>query len=461
MSKAIEIKEKLLSDLEAMRLQNESAAASLTKKAQITDYEQYAYTDGNGIKVWSDAIQKAIEENEILIFPASDEPYYIERSIIVPSNRYIKVEGNTTIRQKEGVTLLMLRNANTLDGTHAPIDKSNPDRNITVEGGIWEECRSERAGYGKSGKYDEERSFYGVTTCMFFDNIEGLTLKNLTFRHCGGFAIQVGDTKDAVIESIEFKECFADGVHLTGNNENILVQSIYGYVGDDLVALNAYDWKDSSVNFGPSKNIFVRNIELSPDSPLKCMRLLPGIYTFDNGDKIDCSLSNVVVSGTKGIQTFKLYLQTAAYNIDEEHEPGEVSSCEAFFFENMEIPLRYPIDFFNAYYRESHPVKGAFGAFEIGTNIGLLSIENVSLTVDKEKYPMAFLCSVGPKTARQEGAIREVFNPDISCVVEEVRLKNITINGQKRDNIDDYLYEVDFTSFGGGTGTIKKITYDN
>ena len=457
MSKATEKKELLIAALEEMKAANESAAASLTKQASVNDYVQYTYLDEQGIRIWTNAIQKAIDENEIVVIPEASEPYYINASITIPSNRYIKASSNAVIRQREGVRVLMIRNVNTLDGSHAPIDKSNPDRNITISGGIWEEWCAKRYGYGVTGKYDEERSFYGVTTCMFFDNIEGLTLKNMLFRHTAGFSVQSGDAKNVVIENIEFQKCYADGIHLTGNCENVYVRNVHGYVGDDLVALNAYDWKNSSVNFGPSKNIYVKDIDLSDDSPVRCVRLQPGTYTFDNGDKIDCSLSNVVFSGSKGIQTYKFYLQTAPYNVNEGHEPGEVSFCEDVFFENMDIHLNYPIDYANIAYRECHPIIGSFGSFEICANMSLVSFENINFTVDKEKYPLAFLCTVGPKTWRTGD--REIFNPDVSCTIDEIYLRNITINGKVYDNIDEYLHEVDFTSIGGGKGTIKSIDY--
>ncbi len=70
-----------------------------------------------------------------------------------------------------------MRNETTKDGTHMPIKDENKNFNISINGGTWEESYRERIGYGNSGMYDKNRSFYGVSTFMFFNNMKNLTLK--------------------------------------------------------------------------------------------------------------------------------------------------------------------------------------------------------------------------------------------------------------------------------------------
>ena len=311
-------KEQIYAALEQMKRENRAAQERLTKEASLEDYRSLARTDMQDdvpITVWSDAFQKALDENEILRIPASDEVYYIDRPIRIPSDRRITADDGAVIRLRKGVPTLMFRNVHTADGTHTPIVSDCRDRNIAIIGGRWEESLEGRRGYGRSGMYDENRSYYGVSTCMFFNNMDGLTLRNMTFAHCGGFVVQTGDITGMDIDNITFVECYADGLHLNGNTENVSVTNIRGQVGDDLVALNMYDWQNSSVDFGPTKTVLCENLELSADSGYKALRIEPGVYYYDDGSSVDCGLYDTIIKNVRGINTFKLYYQTPAYRI--------------------------------------------------------------------------------------------------------------------------------------------------
>ena len=457
-------KQDIFNSLSEMRENNLSLIQKLSKKCVVTDYLSLVRTEKHSekeVKIWTGAFQKAIDENEIIIIPSSEEPYYIDSSLILCSDRYIEAENGAVIRLLEDVDVLLLRNENTCDGTHKPLSCDNKDTNISINGGIWEESRTGRAGYGKSGKYDNERSFFGVSTCMLFNNIENLTLTNMTFVHTAGFSVQTGDLKNAVFENIQFTECFADGLHINGNCENLFIRNISGQVGDDLVALNMYDWQDSSVNFGPNNNIWCENLTLSEDSKYKAFRIQPGTYFYDDGTAVDCSLSDTVIKNVKGIKTFKMYFQTPSYNYENEQpEKGDSGSADNIYFEDISINLDSPIDSFPEYL-DSDSVKGSFAGFEIGSRIGNLFFENIDITLDKAKYPYSYFLCIGPKSVRKNG--REFFNPDINSFIDKLEMKNIFINGEKINNIkNNFIREIVFDDIyndgkSSGKGTIKKI----
>ena len=142
---------------------------------------------------------------------------------------------------------------------------------------------------------------------MFFNQVENLTLTNMTFVHTAGFSVQVGNACNVVFENILFEQCFADGLHVNGNITNLLIRNIAGQVGDDLVALNMYDWQNSSVDFGPISNVLCENLYLSPESRYKAFRISPGIYHYRDGSTVDCSLNKAIIRNVKGIHTFKMY----------------------------------------------------------------------------------------------------------------------------------------------------------
>ena len=425
----------------------------------VTDYSSFVRTDDDGLCIWSEAFQAALNENEHIVIPASDEPYYIDKTITVPSNRCIEALDGAVIRLKKGTKTLLLRNEHNENGTHIRETFRNPDTNISIIGGLWEEECDARAGYGKSGMYDDQRSYYGVSTYMFFNNVKNLILKNLVFSHMGAFAVQMGNAKNIVIENIKFEKCFADGLHINGNTENIYINNVKGFVGDDLVALNMYDWQNSSVDFGPIKTVWCEELELDAESRYKAFRIEPGTYCYDDGSVVDCSLNDAVFKDVKGINTFKLYFQTPRYNVDEEREPGDAGTGDNIYFENITIDLTGPIDKLKDYI-ESDPVTGSIAGFEVGANIGNLFFENIKVTLHRDKYPMSFFLCVGPKSVR-EGKI-EIFDPEINSTVENVYLKNVSVDLGDTENAKEYIRRIRFDDIYGdgktmGRGIIKNI----
>ena len=443
-----------------MRAQNYALASGLTDRVELTDYSELVRTE-NGLEVWSDALQRALDLHETVKIPAREKPYYIDRQIVIGSNRRIEAEGATII-QTPGCELLMLRNSTAANGTHAPIGKAERNCNISIIGGRFEESRRSRAGYGTSGKFDPERSFYGVSTLFFFNNMDNLTLEGVTFAHTGGFAVQIGDISCAVFENIRFRECYADGIHVNGNTTKLLCRDIRGQVGDDLVALNAYDWQNSSVDFGPISTVLCDDLELSPDSLYKAIRIEPGRYYYDDGSEVDCSITDAIIRNVRGIKTFKLYYQTPRYKLGSAPERGEVGSADNLFFENIAIDLCSPIDEFDDYLN-SDPIRGSFAAFELGANIGFLSLENIELTLYKDKYPFSYLLCCGPKSIVRDR--NEIFDPYLSSRIERLSLASISVNGKRVDSIDGLLREIEFDDVDGdghstAAGRIGEVCLD-
>ena len=434
--------------------ENERLYSSLTDSVSLDAYEPKG-------EIWTNALQSALNEHQIVYIPKRENPYIIDNSIVVPSNRRIVADNEARIKLLDGVSVLMLRNQDTADGTHMPIIAKRSE-NISIEGGIWEDWCPHRMGYGKSGKYDTCRSFFGVSTYMLLENINHLTLKNMTFKGCGGFAIQIGEAKDVVIENITFDTCYADGVHVNGNVENIYISNVKGYVGDDLVAFNMFDWQDSSINFGPCKNVICQDLDLYPNSHYKALRIEPGVYTFKDGKRVDCSLENAIFRRIFGIKTYKLYCQTPPYKIGQSPEPVSVGSGNNIFFEDIKIDLDAPIDLLKEYI-ESDPIKGSIAGFELGLNVKNIYFKNIDITLHRDKYPYSYLLCIGPKSSRFDDGT-EVFDPYFSSVAQNVYLENITVNGKCPKDIYPYIREIVFDNLyddisSTGCGKIENIIY--
>ncbi len=434
----------------------------LSGACKLTDYAEEVYfaeIDGEKRAVWTMAFQRAVDENEIVEIPASDVPYDLDGSVLIDGNCKIVAYG-ATVRLLPSVNVLMLRNRNVKNGMYEQtVMGEGANENIAILGGTWEESRQRRLGYGKSGMFDESRSMYGVSTCMLFSNVKTLLLKDMTFRHTAGFSAQIGNARDISVQNIHFDDCFADGIHVNGNTENISVRNLSGHVGDDLIALNMYDWQDSSINFGPLKNAFVEGLDIAHDSRFKDIRILPGIYRFRDGSAVDCSLENVLIRKVRGVQCFKLYYQTPKYVIGEEPEWGAPGSGDHIYFEDIDVVSRH--DNMKSY-RENDPVTGRFGAWEIGSDIGHLHLENIRISIDKERFPLGKPVSVGPKSV--VSGEYEIFDPYVSCALGTLTMKNVTVNGEPVRTPDDAAHQIVFDRIydaprTSGSGTIERFEF--
>ena len=435
-----------------------AAQAKLKDRVKLTDYCPETV---NGTNTWGAALQRALDEHEIVVIPAGAR-YWIEKSVVMPSNRRIEAKG-AEVALLPGVCTLLLRNAHAEDGTLSPIPRKVRGANVAVVGGRWIDWVPGRRGYGRTGRFNEgERrlgNFYGVSTLFYFGNVDGVTVRDATFVHTGGFAVQAGDATDLVFENIVFERCYADGLHLNGNLEGVLARNVRGSVGDDLVALNAYDWLNSSVNFGPQRFVLCEDLELAGESGYPAIRILPAVFRYRDGSEVDCAISDVIFRRVKGITTFKMYLQTPPYRIGEAPEWGKVGSGGNLFFEDSAIDLKGPIDALPEYVK-GDPVRGHFGVFEFGANLTSVYLRNLEVTFHADRYPTSHLMTVGPKSSvpgkKRE---REVFDPYLSCRVGRVVLDGVRVRGAAPAEL---VHATSFKDVNGdgrstGAGTIGEI----
>ena len=61
----------------------------------------------------------------------------------------------------------------------------------------------------------------------------------------------------------------------------------------------------------------------------------------------------------------------------------------------------------------------------------------------RHKFPMSYLMCIGPKSVRLENG-DEVFDPYFSSEAKNVHLNNITVNGERPQDISPYVKEIVF-----------------
>ena len=444
----------LVSDVEIAEAQ-----ARLTNRCSLAEFAGHARKTAAGT-VWTEALQLALQRHEIVTIPASERAYLIDAPIILDSNRRIEAHG-AILRLAPGVKTVMLRTASAADGTLAPLPEEGRVDNIAIIGGRWEDNCTSREGYGRSGMYNlnprRVGNFFGVSTLFYLGRANHVLISDATFAQCGGFAIQAGDGCAHRYANIMFDDCYADGLHLNGNLEKVHAINLRGKVGDDLVALNAYDWLNSSVNFGPQRNIVCEglNLVLKDGKGYPAIRIQPAKYRYADGSIVDCSVSNVVFRRVRGIRTFKMYLQTPGYQIGTDPEWSSIGNGGNILFEDVEVDLTAPIDLIGGY-QTSDPLRGHYGVFEFGANLSTVDIRNVTVRFHLDKYPLGHLAVVGPKSALMPSANSqppyEVFDPYVSSHVGRLTVEGLRILGPEPEQLVHSVVFSDINHDGRSTG---------
>ena len=396
-------------------------------------------------EIWTAAIQTALKNNKTVTIPYRQEPYYIDGPLILRSGNHLLVDPGAEIRLKPSTNTCMLRNEKIVNGQYGHVNLgTKPDTNIVIEGGIWTTLAVSKSQSNGNirGRANSLDSFFGAHGVILLHNVKQVQVKNLVIKQCRPFGIQMGNCSEFLIENIFFDNTWRDGVHIEGPAEHGIIRNIDGVTGDDIVALNAWDWKHSSITFGPIENILVQNIVGRAENLWAEMRLLAGTKKFVSGNKIDCNITNCVIKDIHNIPTFKIYDQPngeLGRDIDFADPIGQLYNI---CFEGIHV--NEPV---KKWYHPSDAV------FQIAANIHGMTMKNIILNFDLDSaIASGFkLVRIGPMSwtykpkENDPNTWVELYSPDKDCRVKNLNISGVQtcVNGNKRPFADiDKLVDV-------------------
>jgi hypothetical protein len=374
-------------------------------------------------EIWSDAIERCLKENGSACVPRMAAPIYIDRPIVLASGNRLIVHPETEIRLKLGAAgTCLVRNASIVFAQARPVTMGEgADTGILIEGGIWSDQRNENR--CKGGAFDQSDSMPGSHGIFLLHNVAGLAVRNVRFRDCSSYAIQVGNAIDFIVENITFDET-ADGIHIEGPSTRGIIRHIAGKTNDDAVALNAWDWDDSSLTFGPITDVLVEDIRIPPGLTWSELRLLPGTKVFPDGAKVDCDIRRCVYRNIRGVHTFKMYDQPNLSKPEQDFA-DPIGKMADLFFSDVVVDGIRKADYYD---------KSADGVFEICADIEGIAIRDVRFNYTPGEGDMdRYLVSVGPKSLTwprgktPEEGWKEVFNPNANPGVSGLTVKGVQL----------------------------------
>ena len=356
---AVNTSETIIQGLDDVCRLNRRAQEALVDKVEITDYSALSEMKG-GTRTWDAALRRAMSEHAVVVFPRGD--YQFAETILVGSNCRLEVNVDATVGHAPAFDGLLVRNA---PGA----------KNIQISGGVWYDHPRDRV------KYGNYRASVGDNSQMFrFLGCEGVTFRDLVVSNAPTFSFQAGGITNLLVENIRIIRGGADGIHLNGWVKNAVVRNVRGNMGDDIVALNAWDWPKSTECYGPSEDVLIDDVQGSYGA----IRLLPGRMR-----ALDCSIQRVVVRNCSGLCGVKMAFQGVRSPFQT---MGHLSDI---YFQDLSLDLVHS-------YTEDPKLarkpggRGHFAAFEFGSDAERVNFRNVTVNFHADRFPSGHFLLVGP-----------------------------------------------------------------
>ncbi len=381
-------------------------------------------------EVWRDAMQSSLDTKKYVYVPARSEPYYLDGPIILDTGTAFVADPAAEIRLVPGTNTCMIRNRSVYAAPDAPgLFHPVPDSDIIIRGGVWTTLATaaDESNGNVRGRADAEDSAPGAHGVILLHNAKRVEISGVEISQSRAFGIHIGNTEHFTIERVRYVEHRRDGGHLDGPVRFGIIRDISGDTGDDMVALNAWDWRQYSTTFGPISHVLVDGVSCTRAESHASLRLLPGYKKYSDGSNVACPVEHCILRNIRGIRNFKIYDQPnleGGVRCDYSDPVGNVSDIHLvdLFLKAEEIGGEPDRTFL------------FHGVIDGAANASGRSIERVEIRSEAEKLPEGYaLLSVGPLSAtfrpdkNDPSTWIELFSPDRDCVVDELSVDRISI----------------------------------
>ena len=370
-------------------------------------------------EVWSDAFDAALAKYGAIRIPAREKPYYIDRPLVLSSGQTVVATG-AEIRLKPNTGLCMLRNRTVVgmaDQKSLRIPDAPYDAGITVVGGVWYGLKTAHMALNGNGRGDcaKKGNVHGCYGAFVFNHVDGLVLEDVKVGGCQTHALQLSDVHHFKVRDIEMKAPARDGVHVHGGCDWGWVDGVTGVTYDDFVALNAWDWANTSPVVGPIHHVLVERV-VGREGGTRDIRLLPGNRRRKDGSgtTLGCEMHDIVLRKLTDIHDLKVYDQPNLEMGRDNDKSEPIGTLSRIYVSDLVLSKR------------SRPC-----CIEIDDHVDGFDIAHVRYGYDPGENER--LVVIGPKTAKW-GKI-EIFSPDEDITVKDFALRDVTAeNGAKALN---------------------------
>tara|TARA_R100000365_G_scaffold3686_1_gene13511 strand:+ start:16933 stop:20175 length:3243 start_codon:yes stop_codon:yes gene_type:complete len=225
----------------------------------------------------------------------------ITGTLLIYSNTTLELGPATVMQKASGQTgnPTMIRNANLPNFASYALG----DQDISIIGGIWDGRPTATYGAGANNDGGGFGSIpAGCTGNILLAGVLRPTVKGVGFRTARTAAVQiVGDhilVED--VKTVDGLKYSFDFVHINGPSRFVTVRDVKGWTNDDIVAINAWDWRKAGPCVGDIQDVTVEGIAfLAPEvntNGQQGIRLLSGTR-----DGAVANVKRVAIRGLSGM----------------------------------------------------------------------------------------------------------------------------------------------------------------
>jgi len=373
-------------------------------------------------EVWTETFQADLDADGQLHIPAREKPYYLDGPLVMKSGQTLTADAKAEIRLKPGSNTCMVRNEHVATLNARPVPADQPlDTDITIEGGIWTTLANGVSSNGNErGHSMKKKPVFGTHGVILLQNVRRVSVKNLTVRQSKPFAMHLANAHEFVVDGVMLDSTKSCGVQVEGPSSDGVIRRIKGDALDDVVALNAWDWKNYAPSYGPIERIVIEDVTGAPNGipSANSIRLLPGVKRFDDGTTLDCPICDITLRRITDIRHFKIYDQpNLELGRDNDFSVG-VGTVKNLRVEDL------------TFHRP--------GRIELHANTDGLSIQNVR--VHHPITPDWHLLAIGPQSQTHKrgksadpSRWTEIFSPDLDCTVRNVGITGVRTRDSQAD----------------------------
>jgi polygalacturonase len=282
---------------------------------------------GNGIDNDTIAIQKAIDNNDIVVFKSGKK--YKTGSLVLHSNLHLYFEKNSELIASDNIEDYIKPGEVDNDktrGVGTPVTRKpafaflyslNAD-NITIdgEGTINGNCN---AFVKRTSDYHKNGDFYPRQTMVYIENCKNLKIRNVNFTKAPFWTIHFAGCKDVLIDGITIDNPLdvanSDGID-PDHSQNVIIRGCRISCADDCICLK--NCKGNS-EYLPTKNVII-------------------------SDCILTSTSAAIKIGTEGVNDFENVLVSNCQIVDSNRgisiQIRDAGSVKNVQFNNIQIETR-------------------------------------------------------------------------------------------------------------------------
>lgn len=189
----------------------------------------------------------------------SDDSTWLNTALTAAAGKYVRLMPGKTYLLNTAT--LVIPSGTTLDLCGSTLSAPDTARSIVKNASAGSTTTRDSNIVLRNGYISAGAGSNSATHRVFLNRIDGLRVQDITVTTTlGKYSILLADVSSFVVSNIQLANSNSDGVHVTGPAKDGVIRDIFGYTGDDFVALGCTDFPAYDYSRGDITNVTVERL---------------------------------------------------------------------------------------------------------------------------------------------------------------------------------------------------------